>query len=92
MPPSRYLGLRWPDWCDTDILLDRAVAAHDERLCSCGCGHWSSETQGDDFDGEWAVEQVVCHARAAMDQALAEMKDRRPDGLLLYTRPATNDD
>ena len=92
MPPSRYLGLPWPDWCETDILLDRAVTAHDERLCSCGCGHWASETQGDDNDGEWVAEHAICYACAAMDQELAEMKEQRPHGLLLYTRRATEDD
>lgn len=66
--------------------------AHDERLCPCGCGHWASETQGDDAEGEWVAERVVCHARAAMDQELAEMKDNRPEGLMLYTRRATVDD
>lgn len=72
--------------------MDRAVTAHDERLCPCRCGHWSSETQGDDNDGEWVAVTEVCHARAAMDQMLAEMKERRPDGLLLYTRRATDED
>jgi hypothetical protein len=72
-------------------MLDRAVAEHDRRLCSCGCGYWASESQGDENDGEFEAEVVICHARAAMDQHLAELKDR-PPGLLLYARPATVDD
>jgi hypothetical protein len=46
-------------------MLDRAVAEHDRRLCSCGCGYWASESQGDENDGEFEAEVVICHARAA---------------------------
>lgn len=92
VPPCRYLGLPWPDWCETDILLDRAVSFHDARLCSCGCGHWESETHGDDNDGEFAVVEETCHARAALDAKLRGFKDKRPDGLILYTRRKADDE
>ena len=83
MPPSRYLGYDWPEWGETDCMLDRAVAEHDRRLCSCGCGYWASETQGDDNDGEFAHEVVVCHARAAIEGG---DDDKLPKGALVYAR------
>lgn len=86
MPPTQYLGFQWPAWCETDLLLDRAVAAHDQRLCPCGCGFWASETQGDDHDGEFTVDEYVCHAKAALDQAHAASKKPTP-GVFLVARP-----
>jgi hypothetical protein len=85
VPPSQYLLLPYPAWCETDCLLDRAVAEHDRRLCGCGCGWWASESHGDANEGEFAVEEDVCHARAAMDRHLKDQKERTP-GALLYTR------
>lgn len=97
VPPSRYLGFPWPDWCETDCLLDRAVAEHDRRLCSCGCGFWASETQSEDadeFDGEFTVERSICAARAALDgETQSEQKKKRPTkGLLMWVRRKTVDD
>ena len=94
VPPSRYLGFPWPDWCETDCLLDRALAEHDRRLCSCGCGFWASESQGDDGEGEFLAERVVCHARAAVDEAQHQQgKKKRPThGLLMWARRKTEDD
>lgn len=91
MPPSQYLSLPYPAWCDTDCLLDRAVAEHDRRLCGCGCGWWASETHGDDADGEFVAVEDICHARAAMDKFVKGQKDRTP-GALVFTRRATEDD
>lgn len=92
VPPSQYLGLPWPAWCETDCLLDRAVAEHDRRLCGCGCGFWRSESHGDDADGEFVGVEDVCHARAAIDAKTAEFKGNMPPGLMVLVRRATVDD
>lgn len=91
MPPSQYLCLPYPPWCETDCLLDRAVAEHDRRLCGCGCGWWASESHGDDGDGEFVAVEVVCHARAAIDRHVKDQRQSTP-GAIVYTRRATEDD
>lgn len=88
MPPSQYLGLPWPAWCETDCLLDRAVNEHDRRLCGCGCGFWHSESHGDDNEGEFVAGEDICHARAVIDKhtaAKAKKKDHAY-GLMVYAR------
>ncbi|HET7398998.1 MAG TPA: hypothetical protein VFJ94_10795 [Intrasporangium sp.] len=90
MPPTRYLGWSWPDWCETDCLLDRAVHEHDRRLCGCGCGFWTSESHGDEGDGEFVAEVAVCWARAAIEKATEG--GELPPGAVVWARRATDDD
>lgn len=66
-------------------MLDRAVAEHERRMCQCGCGHWAEETHDDEGDEEYIVDEVTCHARAALDRFRKEQKEA-PPGQLLYVR------
>ena len=92
MPPSRYLALGWPEWGETDCLLDRAVAEHDRRLCPCGCGYWSEETRGDEHDGEFKAVEEVCHARAATDRYQQDQKKPTPGALVYAVRKVDGED
>ncbi len=92
MPPSQYLGYSWPAWCETDCLLDRAISEYEQRLCGCGCGFWSSETRGEDFDGEFKAVEVVCNARAAIDLHRKETKKPTPGALVWAARKTDDDD
>lgn len=67
MPPSRYLGLPWPEWGETDQFLTRALDALTASVCPCGCGHWRSDTLDPATAGRWQVSIERCQARAALE-------------------------
>ena len=86
MPPSRYLGLSWPEWGETDFLLTQAQRLHDQMVCSCGCGQWRPVAYDPEREGDWHVDVDVCYPRAAIDQYLRQHEKDMPDGAMLRVR------
>ena len=43
MSPSRYLGLPWRPWGDTDDWLTQAYERYRVLLCSCGSGQFRAD-------------------------------------------------
>ena len=78
---------------DLDFLLTMALELHDADLCECGCGHYRDICQSDDMDGGYEVvdDEVVCHAKAAMDVYRREVGKREvEDGALVWVRPVSH--
>lgn len=67
MPPSRFLGLPWSEWGETDRLLVEAAGICRDDLCPCGCGQWVDEAHDESSDGRWEVSAPVCYARNAIE-------------------------
>ena len=88
MPPSRYLGLPWREWGDTDVALVSALDTLEALQCPCGCGQYADLAHDPDTDGWWDVDtETVCYAGAA----IAEWRDNKgPEqldkGALVYVR------
>lgn len=83
--PVTYLGLPWPQWGETARLLAQAVAEHDRRICSCGCGQWSADAL--DPDHLWVVEKARCTAGEALAEASRSFGEEGPPaGTLLRVR------
>lgn len=76
MPPSRYLGLGWPEeWGDLDCLLHRLLRAHEAGLCDCGSGMTVTECEA----STWVpAEPRRCGLRDAQEQWRRENPDRDP--------------
>ncbi len=75
VPPSRYLGLPYPEWGETDQMLTLAFERCEQDRCPCGCGQWRDEAHDVETSGWWEVETVTCWAGSA----LSEWRKGNPD-------------
>ena len=82
MPPSRYLGLPWPEWGETDFLLTqalrRAVELDAEDACPKGCGLPRSVCADPDHAGMF---EIVKAGTCYVMEALAGHKTDDPSGI-----------
>lgn len=85
MPPSIFRGRPWPApgeplWLDADR--DEALALHLEEQARCpgGCGELLAISTSPQADGEYAADEIRCHACAARARAASSPDD--PQGLL----------
>lgn len=83
VPLTRFLGLPWPEWGETDTTAFMALLRHEDSTCS-SCGHPLAECLSDDH--RWEVEVEVCHATAAIAEWREDHKDDVPPGAILWTR------
>ena len=80
------LGLSWPAWGETDVLLAMARREVDASVCPCGCGQDSSESMDSATEGRWQPTVSSCFARAALEEYQERHKDDLPAGALLGVR------
>lgn len=80
------LGLSWPAWDETDVLLAMARREVDASACPCGCGQDSSESTDSATEGRWQPTVSSCFARAALEEYQERHKDDLPAGALVGVR------
>lgn len=83
VPPSRYLGLPWPKWGETDRLLTLALDLHDRLICP-EHGGWAADCRVDHDEREWQVHVDICRAAAAVEGFKAEHAEDLPDGAVVW--------
>lgn len=57
---------------------------YEDDVCPCGCGWPRSKAWDEDTEGWWSAEQVVCFARAALEQHEKSAGKNREPGSLAY--------
>lgn len=83
MAPSKFLGLGFKAWGETDFLLTMALEAHEASLCAGGCGQYADVAHDDDADGWFeADDSVQCHACAAQQRLEKESETREPGAMI----------
>jgi hypothetical protein len=85
LPPTRYLGLPWPEWGETDFQLTQAFDCYRQNLCPCGCGQWRSDCLDLSTAGRWQIEVDQCQAAAARAEWL-KANPELPEGTLVGVR------
>ncbi len=83
MPPTRFIGLPWVEWGETDRLLVQATAIARDAECGCGCGQWVDECTDEGTDGRWEISTSVCYARNAIDAWAEKHKDDLEPGQMI---------
>lgn len=83
VPPSKYLGLPWAEWGETDYLLTQAFDLH-ERLTCRECGGWSPQCRGDHPDRQVQVHVTVCRLTEALAEFRSEHEEELTPGMLLW--------
>lgn len=86
MPPSRYLGLPWKPWGETDFWLTQGWAAFLELLCPCGSGQFREDCTNEELAGRWQVVTETHHAQASIAEFQRERGDDLPAGTWLGVR------
>lgn len=76
MPPTRYLGLPWPEWGETDVLLTSALDAYDRLVCAC-CNQFRDQAHDPATEGRWQPVVQTCYA----GEALAAFREDHKDDL-----------
>lgn len=84
--PTKLLGLPWPEWGETDVLLAMARREVDQRLCPCGCGHDVETCRDDRLQGRWQVTVMECHARAELERWQDKNGEKLSPGALIGVR------
>lgn len=88
MAPSKFLGLGFKPWGETDFLLTMALEEHEASLCAGGCGQYSDEAHDDDAEGWYeADDSVQCHACAAR-QILEKRSESQEPGQMIHVYDA----
>lgn len=77
------LGLRWPAWGETDVLLAMARRIVDASLCPCGCGQDYEVSTDPETEGRWQPTVSECYARAALEEYRSKHDGDLPAGALL---------
>lgn len=80
------LGLPWPEWGETDVLLAMARREVEAGTCPCGCGHDAHLTTDAETEGRWEPTVIECYARAALEEWQERHKDDLPPGALVGVR------
>lgn len=80
------LGLPWPEWGETDVLLAMARREVDASTCACGCGHDASVAHDPDTDGRWQVDVTTCYAGQTLADFQAEHSSDMGSGDLVGVR------
>lgn len=80
------LGLPWPAWGETDVLLAMARRTVESGRCPCGCGQDAHLTTDASTEGRWQPTVTECYARAALEEWQERHKDDLPPGALVGVR------
>lgn len=80
------LGLPWPAWGETDVLLAMARREVDTGACPCGCGQDATVSTDPMTEGRWQPTVTACLARAALEEYQERHKDDLPAGALVGVR------
>ena len=80
------LGLPWPAWGETDVLLAMARRTGEAGLCPCGCGYDAAVSTDRALDDRWQVTVDTCYARAALDTYHEKHEGDLPKGALMGVR------
>lgn len=80
------LGLPWPAWGETDVLLAMARRTVEASLCPCGCGQDIDSATDRALDDRWQVTVDTCYARAALETYQEKHGDDLPKGALMGVR------
>lgn len=80
------LGLPWPAWGETDVLLAMARRAVESGKCPCGCGHDVDVSTDAATEGRWQATVTECYARASLEEYQERHKDDLPPGALVGVR------
>ncbi len=78
LPPSRVLGLSWPEWGETDVALGLAAEDVDADRCGCGCGFPRSVAHDPSIRDRVVVDAERCMVRAEVE-AFRKRDDPDPD-------------
>ena len=83
MAPTRYLGLPWREWGETDAALTSALHTLDAMACRCGCGQYVDEAHDEALADRWQPRVAICYARRAITQFEDDHKgDIKPGDLV----------
>lgn len=77
------LGLPWPAWGETDVLLAMARRIVDKSLCPCGCGQPVDTSTDASTAGRWQASVDECYARAALEEFREKHGADLPPGALV---------
>lgn len=80
------LGLPWPAWGETDVLLAMARRAVEASRCPCGCGQDFKTATDSETEGHWQVTVDTCFAREAIASYQEKHEKDLPKGALLGVR------
>lgn len=64
----RYLRLPWPEFGETDALLNLAMDTIAAAMCPCGCGLPKDQAHDEANVGRFQINVQKCYARAALDE------------------------
>lgn len=83
VPPTKYLGLPWRKWGETDYLLTQAFDLADRNTCR-ECGGWAPDCRGEHLGREWQVHVSVCRATEAIEEFKEQHEGELTPGMVLW--------
>lgn len=86
------LGLPWPEWGETDVMLAMARRTVEATQCPCGCGQDATVSHDREREDRWQVQVTTCYARAALDAWQEKHGEDLPKGSLLGVRLLGDDE
>lgn len=85
VPPTKYLRLPYPEFGETDHLLNAAMDTLELDRCT-SCGHFKDECQEEANEGRFVAEVVVCQASAAVERYREQHKEDLQPGAIVRAR------
>lgn len=85
VPPTKYLRLPYPEFGETDHLLNAAMDTLELDRCT-SCGHFKDECQEEANEGRFVAEVVVCQASAAVERYREQHREDLPPGAIVRAR------
>ena len=83
MPPSRYLGLPWKPWGETDFWLTQGLDSLDEQFCHCGSGLLYVDCVNPANEHRIEVVTETHYGRAALERFQQDEENDPPPGTSL---------
>lgn len=80
MSPSKYLGLPWRPWGETDFWLTQGLDELDARICECGCGLFREDCTDPDKEHRMQIVTVKHYGQAVIDDYRSEHGDEIDPG------------
>ena len=84
MAPSRYLGLPWREWGETDAALTSALHTLDAMACPCGCGQDMDQAHDERLADRWQPRVVTCWAGRVLADFRKDHEDQIKPGDLVH--------
>lgn len=85
MPPTKYLGLPWPEWGETDVLLTTALDLHESSTCQCGCNQPRDLAHDPDLADRWQPQIAECYAGTTLREFVNERREEIGHRLVYLT-------